>query len=80
VLAGDALEMVHNHGNILDSLPKTQSTGLIYAETFIFHSVAKLATLKFLCARKKLPPLALKQKDPGFGRFSQSSFEQRFAF
>jgi hypothetical protein len=36
VLAGDALEMVHSHGNRLSySLPKTQSTGLIYAETFI---------------------------------------------
>jgi hypothetical protein len=29
---------------------------------------------------KKLPPTAVNQKDPGFDRFSRSSFEWRFAF
>ena len=43
-------------------------------------SEAKLATLKFLRRQKNLAPSALKQKDPGFGRFSRSSFERWFAF
>jgi hypothetical protein len=30
--------------------------------------------------QKNLPPSALKQKDPGFGRFSRSSFERSVAF
>ena len=28
----------------------------------------------------KIPPTAVNQKDPGFGRFSRSSFEWRFSF
>jgi hypothetical protein len=35
-----------------------------------FYSEAKLATLKFLSLKK----------NPGFGRFSRSSFEWRFSF
>jgi hypothetical protein len=44
------------------------------------HSEPKLATLKFLRRQKKLPPTAVNQKHPGFGRFSPSPFERRFDF
>jgi hypothetical protein len=44
------------------------------------HSEPKLATLKFLRRQKNLPPTAVNQKHPGFGRFSLSPFERRFAF
>jgi hypothetical protein len=43
-------------------------------------SEAKLATLKFLRGQKNLPPTAVNQKHPGFGRFSRSTIELRFAF
>jgi hypothetical protein len=44
------------------------------------HSEPKLATLKFLRRQKNLPPTAVNQKHPGFGRFSPSPFERRFDF
>jgi hypothetical protein len=47
---------------------------------FFCHSVPKLATLKFLRRKKNLPPTAVNQKHPGFGRFSPSPFERRFDF
>jgi hypothetical protein len=46
------------------------------------HSKGKLATLnsEVLVSLKQLPPTAVNQKDPGFGRFSPRAFEWRFAF
>jgi hypothetical protein len=44
------------------------------------HYEPKLANLKFLRRQKKLPPTAVNQKHPGFGRFSPSPFEWRFDF
>jgi hypothetical protein len=45
-----------------------------------FHSKAKLAALKSLCRRKKLPPTAVNQKDPGFELLSAGAFTWRFSF
>jgi hypothetical protein len=72
VLAGDALKWRTSMS--IDWLTKDTKYRLDLRRNF--HSEAKLATLKFLCRPKKLPPSALKQKDPGFGRFSRSSFER----
>jgi hypothetical protein len=44
------------------------------------HSEPKLATLKFLRRQKHLPPTAVNQKHPGFGRFSPSPVERLFDF
>jgi hypothetical protein len=38
------------------------------------HSEPKLATLKFLCRQKGLPPTAVNQKDPGFELLSARAF------
>jgi hypothetical protein len=41
---------------------------------FFCHSEPKLATLEFSRRQKHLPPTAVNQKHPGFGRFSPSPF------
>jgi hypothetical protein len=43
---------------------------------FFCHSEPKLATLKFLRRQKKLPPTAVNQTHPRFGRFSPSPFKR----
>jgi hypothetical protein len=77
VLAGDSLKTVHAHVNRL-AYQRHKVYGLDLRPEL--HSEAKLATLKFLCRSKTLPPTAVKQKDPGFGRFSRSPFEWCFPF
>jgi hypothetical protein len=40
-----------------------------------YDSEAKLAILKFLRRQKNLPPAAMNQKHPGFGRFLPRAFQ-----
>jgi hypothetical protein len=77
VLADIAFQALYIHFNIIAYWSETQSISFICA--VFSHSEPKLATLKFL-RRQKLPPTAVNQKHPGFGRFSPSPFERRFDF
>ena len=77
LLANIAFQALHIHFNRIAYWRHKVSALCV---PFFCHSEPKLATLKFLRRQKNLPPTAVNQKDPGFGRFSRSSFEWRFSF
>jgi hypothetical protein len=70
LLADDALLLYLNWNGTGKQIHKVWASCAPFCD-----SDTKLATPNFLRRQKNLPPSAVNQKDPGFGRFSLRAFE-----